>query len=103
MLGQRTSAAVLVALAVVLAGFFIGSEGEVNFPLVGTVIGVCSSIFVSLNGIFTKTSLAIVNNNEWRLSFYNNMNSVLLMIPFVILFDFETLKQSITNFTKIVF
>ena len=84
MLGERTSPATLGCLAAVVAGFFLGAEGEVNFSLVGTLFGVASSVFVSLNSIYTKKSMPLVENNQWTLAAYNNANAVLLFIPLVI-------------------
>jgi drug/metabolite transporter (DMT)-like permease len=40
----------------------LGTEGEVNFSLIGTLFGVASSAFVSLNAIFTKSCLAVVDS-----------------------------------------
>jgi len=80
-LGQATSFRVLLTLLVVIFGFFIGAEGEVNFSLIGTLFGVTSSIFVSLNSIYTKKVLAYTDDNAWRLSFYNNMNALWLFAP----------------------
>jgi GDP-fucose transporter C1 len=85
MLSQRTSRATLACLAVVVLGFFVGSESEVNFSLLGTIFGVTSSVFVSLNSIMTKKGMATVGDNEWALSGYNNMNAVLLFFPIVLL------------------
>ena len=39
----------------------LGTEGEVNFSLIGTLFGVASSAFVSLNAIFTKSCLDVVD------------------------------------------
>lgn len=85
MLGQTTSARTLVCLAVVVLGFFVGSESEVNFSLVGTIFGVTSSVFVSLNSIWTKKGMDLVDKNEWALSGYNNMNASLLFLPIILL------------------
>lgn len=81
LLGESTSMRVMGCLTVVIAGFFIGSEGEVNFSLKGTIFGVLSSCFVSLNSIFTKKALVHVDNNEGRLTLYNNMNAMFLFLP----------------------
>ncbi|RYE83413.1 MAG: hypothetical protein EOO65_03995, partial [Methanosarcinales archaeon] len=85
LLGQTTSFKTLICLAVVVAGFFIGSESEVNFSLLGTLFGISSSVFVSLNSIFTKKAMPAVNNNEWTLCAYNNINATLLLIPLILL------------------
>ena len=65
-----TSVPVLVCCSIVIFGFYIGSEGEVDFSIMGTLFGVCSSLFVSLNSIFTKKMIPRVQNNSWRLCYY---------------------------------
>jgi GDP-fucose transporter C1 len=87
MLGQKTSRETLFALAIVVLGFYVGSESEVNFSLIGTVFGVTSSIFVSLNSIMTKKSMEHVDGNEWTMSGYNNMNAVIMFFPIILLSD----------------
>ena len=52
--------------------------------MVGTLFGVTSSCFVSLNSIYTKKVISVVDGNKWTLSLYNNVNAVLLF-PFLIL------------------
>jgi len=54
LLGQSSSCQTILCLGVVILGFLMGSWGEINFSLLGTVAGVMSSFFVSLNAIFTK-------------------------------------------------
>lgn len=65
-----TSLSVIVCCSIVIFGFYVGSEGEVDFSLTGTLFGVCSSLFVSLNSIFTKKMIPIVDNNSWKLCFF---------------------------------
>ena len=69
-LGISTSLQVILCCGVVIAGFFIGTDGEINFSLIGTIFGVMSSLFVSLNSIFTKKMIPIVESNSWKLCFY---------------------------------
>ena len=73
----RTSFKVILCCLVVIFGFFIGAEGEINFSLIGTIFGVMSSLFVSLNSIYTKKMIPIVDNNSWKLCFY-----VVLLSPY---------------------
>lgn len=70
LLHTTTSFPVIVTLCIVVFGFIIGSKGEIDFSITGTVFGVCSSIFVSLNSIYTKKLMHIVDNNSWILCFY---------------------------------
>lgn len=67
LLGSTTSPRTLGCLGIVIFGFFLGSGGEVNFSMRGTIAGVLSSLFVSLNSIYTKKVLPVVDNDHWRL------------------------------------
>jgi solute carrier family 35 (GDP-fucose transporter), member C1 len=87
MLGSHTSHQTMGCLAIVIFGFFLGSSGELDFSLKGTVAGVLSSLFVSLNSIFTKSVLPAVDNDHWKLTFYNNVNACLLFLPLMLLFE----------------
>jgi GDP-fucose transporter C1 len=86
-LGSYTSPKTMACLGVVMLGFFMGSKGELNFSLLGTVSGVLSSLFVSLNSIFTKKVLPVVDNDHWKLTFYNNMNACILFVPMILVFE----------------
>lgn len=83
-LRETTSSRVMMTLLVVIVGFFVGSDGEINFSLLGTIFGVTSSAFVSLNSIYTKRKLPVVNNNKWLLTWYNNLNACVLFLPLII-------------------
>lgn len=83
-LGNRTSRATMGCLAIVVLGFYLGTEGEVNFSLAGTVFGVLASCFVSLNSIFTKGVFPAVDNDKWRLAAYNNINAAILFVPLMV-------------------
>ena len=67
--------------------YVIGIDGEIDFSLIGTASGVLSSVFVSLNSIFTATALPKVNNDKSALLFYNNFNAVVLFIPLIAMFE----------------
>jgi len=90
-LGSPTSPKTMACLCIVICGFFLGANGEVNFSFNGTVAGVCSSLFVSLNSIFTKKLLPAVDNDHWKLTFYNNVNAVILFLPLMAFFEAEAL------------
>ena len=87
LLGERTSLPVLGTLVVVVAGFFLGSAGEVRFSWTGCLFGLASSLFVALNGIYNKKALGEkeLANNIWRLSLYNNVSASLLFVPLIFL------------------
>jgi len=86
-----------MCLAIVVIGFFMGSQGEINFSLIGTVCGVLSSLFVSLNSIYTKKILPVVDDNHWRLTFYNNVNASLLFLPLIGYYEKDVLIKSIDD------
>jgi hypothetical protein len=88
-LGKSTSLLTCSTLLVVLGGFYFGIEGEINFSLFGTLAGVISSVFVSLNSIFTAKVLPLVNEDKSLLLYYNNVNAMILFIPLIILFEKE--------------
>ena len=84
LLRETTSFNTLLCLGAVILGFFVGSVGEVRFSFIGTVFGVISSLFVSLNSIYTKKVMALVDNNQWKLSAYNNINACILFLPLIV-------------------
>lgn len=90
-LGSYTSPKTMACLGIVMFGFFMGSKGEINFSLLGTVSGVLSSLFVSLNSILTKKVLPAVDNDHWKLTFYNNINACLLFLPMMVLFEWPAI------------
>lgn len=97
LLGQSTSTKTMGCLAIVIIGFFLGSNGEVNFSLKGTIAGIASSLFVSLNSIYTKKVLPAVDNDHWRLTFYNNVNACVLFLPLILVFEHQPLIVAVGN------
>ncbi|GJJ70227.1 solute carrier family 35 (GDP-fucose transporter), member C1 [Entomortierella parvispora] len=79
LLRQPTSLGAMFACSVVVLGFFVGSYGETNFSWPGLLAGVGSSIFVALYGIYVKKTLAVIDNNQWRLLHYNTAISIGLL------------------------
>lgn len=102
-LGIPTSCKTLVCLGIVIAGFLMGSHGELNFSLLGTLAGVMSSLFVSLNSIFTKKVLPVVDDNHWKLTFYNNVNASVLFIPLMIYFEGDVIMAAQEQLTSTAF
>lgn len=88
-LGQTTSALTCSTLIVVIIGFVCGINGELNFSLLGTSAGVLSSVFVSLNSIFTARMLPTVDNDKSMLLYYNNINASVLFVPLIFLFEYQ--------------
>jgi len=75
------------ACLVVIAGFVIGTGGEVRFSWTGVIYGVISSGFIAGHGILVKKILPKVDNNEWLLLIYNTVMSLVLMFPLVVIYD----------------
>jgi len=90
-LGSATSLRTSVCLLFVICGFFMGAKGEINFTMIGTAFGICSSLFVSLNSIFTKKVLPAVDNDHWKLTFYNNVNACVLFMPLMAYYEAGTI------------
>eukprot|EP00551_Chaetoceros_affinis_P010763 CAMPEP_0203675668 /NCGR_PEP_ID=MMETSP0090-20130426/21672_1 /ASSEMBLY_ACC=CAM_ASM_001088 /TAXON_ID=426623 /ORGANISM="Chaetoceros affinis, Strain CCMP159" /LENGTH=360 /DNA_ID=CAMNT_0050541955 /DNA_START=214 /DNA_END=1296 /DNA_ORIENTATION=+ len=88
-LGIRSSVKTVSCLIIVIFGFYIGCQGELNYSTIGTNCGVISSLFVSLNSIYTKKILPIVDDNHWKLTFYNNMNACMILFPFVYYYEMD--------------
>jgi GDP-fucose transporter C1 len=75
----------------------MGSHGEINFSLKGTIAGICSSLFVSLNSIFTKKVLPAVDDNHWKLTFYNNVNACFLFIPLMMYYEGDIIMGAVND------
>lgn len=88
-LGQKTSVRAILCCFIILLGFWLGVDQESNagsLSLSGTIYGVLASVFVSLYAIYIKRILPVVDGNVWLLTFYNNVNAMLLFIPMMIIF-----------------
>ena len=96
-LGQKTSFNSIICCIVIILGFWLGVDQESDtgtFSLSGTIYGVLASVFVSLYAIYIKRILPVVDNNVWLLTFYNNVNAMLLFIPMMIVFqEFPVVMQ----------
>merc|ERR1719242_1997586 len=88
-LGQKTSVRAILCCFIILLGFWLGVDQESNsgsLSLSGTIYGVLASVFVSLYAIYIKRILPVVDNNVWLLTFYNNVNAMLLFLPMMLVF-----------------
>jgi len=99
-LGKTTSARVLACLAIVVAGFFIGAGGEMRFSMIGTIFGVTSSLFVSLNSIYTKETLGAVKpyveagrDKMWLLTGVNNVIASVLFVPIILVVEADAIVE----------
>lgn len=87
LLGHKTSFRAIVCCTIIIAGFWLGIDQEKesgSLSVSGTVYGVLASVFVSLYAIYIKRILPVVDNNVWLLTFYNNVNAMLLFIPLML-------------------
>lgn len=103
LLGKATSFLTCLTLLVVIFGFIVGIDGEVNFSLIGTVAGVLSSVFVSLNSIYTAKILTKVDNDKSLLLYYNNLNASVLFLPLIVLFETEIIVENTAKLFSLVF
>jgi len=94
-LGVPTSTRTMTCLGVVVLGFLVGSEGEMDFSFMGTLFGIFSSLFVSLNSIYTKKTLPAVDDDHWKLTFYNNVNACFLFLPIIVVFESGTIYSAL--------
>ncbi|XP_067257398.1 GDP-fucose transporter 1 isoform X1 [Chanodichthys erythropterus] len=88
-LKQSTSLYAVVCCGVILGGFWLGVDQESvagSLSWTGVIFGVIASLCVSLNAIFTKKVLPVVDGNIWKLSYYNNLNASILFIPLIVIF-----------------
>jgi GDP-fucose transporter C1 len=86
-LGQHTSARALICCFVIIGGFMLGVNQEDaagSLSVAGVIFGILASLFVALNAIFTKKTLAVVGDSIWRLTLFNNLNAVFLFIPLML-------------------
>mmetsp|Transcript_13465 Transcript_13465/g.13532 ORF Transcript_13465/g.13532 Transcript_13465/m.13532 type:complete len:326 (+) Transcript_13465:205-1182(+) len=103
LLRKPTSFLTCSTLLVVILGFVVGIDGEINFSLIGTACGVFSSVFVSLNSIYTSKILPKVDNDKSLLLYYNNYNASLLFIPLIVIFEHEMIIEEAHKLTSLVF
>jgi len=85
-LRERTSCKAMICCLVIIIGYLMGCDGEVDADWLGlgVIFGLISSVFVALNCIFVKKILPVVDDNSEKLMIYNNVNAVLLL-PIIIL------------------
>lgn len=93
-LHQSTSPRALACCGVLVFGFVIGSWGEVNFSLLGSVFGVASSALGALYGIYVKKVLGALNNDSDVLLVYNTLLSIVLLLPIIVVSEGAVLAES---------
>jgi solute carrier family 35 (GDP-fucose transporter), member C1 len=83
-LGQRTSFAAIMCCGMVVSGFLLGNQQEVRWSMIGVIFGVTSSLFVAMNAIYVKKKFALVDNNPWKITLYNNTLASFLFLPLIV-------------------
>lgn len=86
---QSTSLRALLCCGIILGGFWLGVDQEGvagSLSWTGVLFGVLASACVSLNAIYTKKVMPVVDGSIWKLSFYNNLNACVLFLPLIIVF-----------------
>lgn len=86
LLSTRSSSIVLLAVGIVCMGFFLGvTSTHIHSSLIGTLLGVFSSLTTSVHAIVVKKSLGVVQGSTMDLVYYNNLLSAILLFPLVAL------------------
>ncbi|XP_017334002.1 GDP-fucose transporter 1 isoform X2 [Ictalurus punctatus] len=88
-LKQTTSLYAMLCCGIILGGFWLGVDQEDaagSLSWIGVVYGVLASACVSLNAIFTKKVMPVVDGSIWKLSYYNNLNACVLFLPLITIF-----------------
>ena len=57
-----------------------------SLSAIGTIYGVFASLCVSLYAIYIKQVLPAVDGDVWLLTFYNNINAMILFVPLIFVF-----------------
>jgi len=99
--GQTTSLKCIACCVIIIAGFWLGVDQEQiagSLSVLGTLFGVLGSLSLSLYSIRMKQTLPVVNQDIWLLSYYNNMYSIVIFIPLMIISGEHTI---IYNYEKL--
>lgn len=87
-LGQSTSFGCIACCIIIISGFWLGVDQENitgSLSVLGTIFGILGSLTLSLYSIHTKRILPLVNQEVWLLSYYNNVYSIFLFLPLILL------------------
>lgn len=88
LLKERTSFKTIMCCALIITGFWMGVDQEsltTSFSLFGTIFGVLGSLSLSMYSIYTKKVLPFLNQEVWLLSYYNNVYSVYILLPVMLI------------------
>jgi hypothetical protein len=86
MLRARPSVRIFFSCSVVTSGFFIGIFlDEVHISALGILFGISSSLMSALHAAVMKRGFEVVEDSALSMSWYSNLLSSLLLLPFVIM------------------
>ncbi|KAJ7628381.1 hypothetical protein FB45DRAFT_794243 [Roridomyces roridus] len=102
-LHTRPSLRILISCGLVTMGFFCGVLLD-GTPLsgIGIFFGVASSTITATHSVVIKQSLAVVNNSTILLSWYTNLLSIFVLMPFVILGEGGSVLKLLFNVDELV-
>ena len=75
----------MLSCITVVVEYIAGIDGEINFSLTGTLFGVGASLVGCFYTILLHRYLTQFVTDNWELSFYNNLNSAVIMAVIVII------------------
>jgi len=86
MLRTRPSTRILISCSVVSSGFFIGVfHDNVHVSGLGIIFGVLSSMMTALHAAAMKRGFQAVEGSALSMSWYSNLLSSVLLLPFIII------------------
>ncbi|KAF8500176.1 hypothetical protein F5888DRAFT_1679785 [Russula emetica] len=86
MLHTRPSLRILISCSIVTSGFFVGVFLEnVHVSGLGIIFGIASSLMTALHAAVMKRGFQVVEGSALSMSWYSNLLSALLLLPFVII------------------
>lgn len=106
MLGQTTSLPCIICCIIIIIGFWLGVDQEHDtgsFSLLGTAFGVLGSLSLALYSIHTKKVLPALDQEIWLLSYYNNLYSCFIFLPFIVATNEVPVLLSYDKFTTVYF
>jgi len=86
MLQARPSLTILLSCSIVTLGFFIGVFFDnVHVSGVGILFGTASSLMTALHAAVMKRGFQVVEGSALSMSWYSNLLSALLLLPFIMI------------------
>jgi len=86
MLGTRPSHRIILSCSVVTSGFIIGVYlDDVHVSSLGICFGIASSLMTALHASVMKRGFEAVGGSALSMSWYSNLFSALLLLPFIII------------------